>query len=170
MAVSHIVRLTPTGALDLTFQSAASPTRTVVPADDGSGDLYAINYTIVEIIGPTLTSTDVYRLNGDGSLDPSFTPLPPNPVEFSRRINAVLPVGDGSGDIFVGGGNIFLGIGTPAPTVNPDGFRGLVRVNSDGTFDLKSPTPAFPGGVQHMRRAADGTRDTDSEQRAAHAI
>ena len=158
--VNHIVRVTPTGTLDPTFNSGAtSATFAVVPADDGSGDLYVIDWRTIDVIGPENRSIDVYRLNADGSIDSGFTSLPPMPVQFPRSIKAVLPVGDGSGDIFVSGGSIFLGIGTPAPTVNPDGFRGLVRVNSDGTFDLTSPTPAFPGGVQHMRRAADGTRD-----------
>jgi hypothetical protein len=146
--------------LDPTFNSGATgATFAVVPADDGSGDLYVIDWRTIDVIGPENRSLDVYRLNADGSLDPGFTSLPPQISTFARSIKAVLPVGDGSGDIFVGGGNIFLGTGVPAPTVNPDGFRGLVRVNSDGTFDLTSPTPAFPGGVQHMTRAADGTRD-----------
>lgn len=157
VAVKHIVRVTPAGTLDPTFQSAATHTTTVVPADDGTGDLYVINR---RICGPSCEGPNtVYRLNADGSVDSGFTPLMAGTIQFEGTINAVLPVGDGSGDIFVGGNTIFLGTGVPAPTVNPDGFVTLARLNPDGSFDLTSPKPAFNQSVDHLKRAVDGTRD-----------
>jgi hypothetical protein len=158
MPVSHMVLVTPTGTLDPTFLStAATPISNIFPADDGTGDLYVTNFRLT---GPSSGGPGtVYRLNADGSIDSGFTPLSAGVAGFDGSINAALPVGDGSGDIFVGGSTIYLGTGVPAPTTNPDGFRGLVRLNSDGTFDLTSPTPPVPGGVFHMSRAVDGTRD-----------
>ncbi|HZH49737.1 MAG TPA: delta-60 repeat domain-containing protein [Nitrospira sp.] len=150
--VSHIVLVTPTGTLEPSFRSAATPTFTVVPADDGSGDLYVMNWRIIDISGPTTASTDVYRLNANGSVDLAFKTLTTLPFGTLR---AVLPVGDGSGDLFIGGVNIFLGTGDP----NPDNFISLARVNPDGTFDLTSPRPAVNDGVSLLARAVDGTKD-----------
>ena len=64
VAVSHIVRVTPSGTLDETFQSAADPTFTVIPSDDGSGDLYVMNWTLFDIVTQRMvrrTSTDSMR-------------------------------------------------------------------------------------------------------------
>jgi hypothetical protein len=157
VAVSHIVRVTPSGTLDETFQSAADPTFTVIPSDDGSGDLYVMNWTLFDIGSPSNGSTDVYRLNADGSVDPAFTRRTTLPF---GTLHAVLPVEDGSGDLFIGGANI-VNETSPAtsPSNNPSAFSSLLRVNPDGTLDQTSPRPAVNDFVSLMVRAVDGTRD-----------
>lgn len=156
--VPPLVRVTPTGSLDPTLQSAGGNpngregTFTVVPADDGSGDLYVMNWRIVDISSPTVASTDVYRLNANGSVNPAFKTLTTAPFGI---LTAVLPVSDGSGDLFIGGANIFLGTGDP----NPGNLISLARVNPDGTFDLTSPRPDVNDGVSLLARAVDGTKD-----------
>jgi hypothetical protein len=157
VAVSHIVLVTPTGTLDPTFQSVADPTYTVIPSDDGSGDLYVMNWRLFDITSRTNGSTDVYRLNADGSVDPAFirrTTLP------YGELHAVLPVADGTGDIFIGGTFIVNGTSPPtSPENNPSAFSSLIRVHPDGTLNQTSPRPAVNEFVSLMVRAVDGTRD-----------
>jgi hypothetical protein len=157
VGVNHNVRVTPSGSLDPTFQNAGGPTFTVIPANDGSGDLYVMNWRIVDISTRTNASTDVYRLNADGLVDPAFQTLTTLPFGM---VNAVLPVDDGSGDIFIGGTTIVNGTGVPtSPDNNPTAFSSLIRVHPDGTLNQTSPRPAVNEFVSLMVRAVDGTRD-----------
>jgi len=151
-----IVRVTPTGTVDLTFQHAEnSPTHTVVAADDGSGDLYVLSYNILE--NRSEGSSFLYRLNGDGSLDPAFNRLTAMIPLGLGKINTVVPVGDGSGDLFIGGDFILSPSGSPT---DPNAIAGIARVNPDGTLDRTSPRPIRNSfGPTAIVRAVDGTND-----------
>jgi hypothetical protein len=94
--------------------------RSIAPAGDGSGDLY---------VGGDFTSykgTDVFRavrLNADGTVDQDFV----TGTGFNNTVYSIAPVGDGSGDVYVGGAfTSYKG----AP------MNDLVRLNADGTVDL----------------------------------
>ena len=153
--VNHLVRLSPSG-LDPTFQSAADgPTFTVVPADDGTGDLYVLSFGVIDVANSG--SPSLYRMNADGSVDLAFNRFTPSQtLSITPNFTAALPVGDGSGDVFVSG-SFFLnsagGLG------DPNAITGVARINPDGTLDVTSPRPIVNFIPTTMVRATDGTRD-----------
>jgi hypothetical protein len=95
----------------------------------------------------------VQRLLSDGTIDPAFTAGSGALVQ-GGGISSLVPVGDGTGDIFVGGlfGDAIFG--TPA-----DRVPNLVRLNPDGTLDRSSSKPDGTEPVGTMAKAADGTGD-----------
>jgi hypothetical protein len=151
--VVHLVRLNTNGTIDPTFNASASTTsapgvRDLLPAKDGSGDLYVMSYGWADDGGatPTLGSLSVYRRNADGTQDPSFATF----TSFDRLRFFAL-VEDGSGDIFVSGRFVrCCGIDGTVP--------GFVRLNPDGTVDQTSPRPQT-GFPRPMAKATDGTND-----------
>lgn len=109
--------------------------RSLAGAVDGSGDLYAA--------GPfrTYNGKDhkgVIRLNGDGSDDPAFvTDAAPNGA------TVVLPLKDGSGDVYVGGAE-----------------GGLARLNPDGSVDaILQIGSGFAGSVNALAMPDDQGTD-----------
>jgi hypothetical protein len=119
--VNDLVRLNSNGLIDLSFATGTgfnNTVFTVVPAGDGSGDLY---------VGGAFTSyngtqaNDLVRLNQNGTIDLTFA----TGTGFSNTVFSVVPVGDGSGDVYVGGQFTqyqFTSIGR------------FVRLNSTGAF------------------------------------
>jgi len=94
-----LARLTSSGLLDLSFVTGVGFNNgvfTVAPAGDGTGKLY---------VGGAFTSyngtdvNDLVRLNQNGTRDFSFA----TGAGFNDTVNKVLPVADGSGDVYVGG-------------------------------------------------------------------
>jgi len=70
--------------------------RVIVPAGDGSGDIYVGgDFSAYN----SMASNKIIRLNADGSADTTFV----IGTGFSGSVTAIVPVGDGSGDIYVGG-------------------------------------------------------------------
>ena len=151
--VVHLVRLSSNGTIDPTFNASASTTsapgvRDLLPAKDGSGDLYVMSYGWADDGGatPTLGSLSVYRRNADGVQDPSFATF----TSFDRLRFFAL-VEDGSGDIFVSGRFVrCCGLNELVP--------GFVRLNPDGTVDQTSSRPQT-GFPKPMAKATDGTND-----------
>ena len=157
--VAHLIRLNTNGTIDSTFvPEASSFVRNVLPAKDGSGDLYVMTYGQV---GPSsFKPIDVRRRNGDGTLDPvfSFRPVDGSPRTFTL-------VADGSGDIFITGD--FIRVPENTIIARP----GFVRLNPDGSLDetsprLKSdgtpdPTSTWPQLMlpKFLTKATDGTND-----------
>ena len=95
----RLARLNSNGLLDLTFVTGIgfnNTVFTVAPAGDASGKLYAggafTNYNGAEI-------NDLVRLNQTGARDFSFA----IGAGFNDTVLRVMPVGDGSGDLYVGG-------------------------------------------------------------------
>lgn len=142
--VSHLVRLTRTGALDPAFRFAGDfDPGGIAVAEDGSGDVYSVNS------GPDLDcgqealaspqcvyALQIARLNADGSVDPAFSTrhgfpggLPPqsNPA----WIQALLPASNGK-----------LSVGGSLLSYNGVAVSSLIRLNVDGTLDT-----AFAGDV-----------------------
>lgn len=161
--VANIVRVNPNGSLDGTFANTSTTTAFVLaPAKDGTGDLYVA--TFQQVSPSAFRSQGLIRLNQDGTVDPAFNSgvgisPPSNPTD---GILTVVPVEDGTGDIFVGGN--FRVWGDPDP-FGPNAVPGLARVNPDGTLDRTDPTPAIPApvpdtpGVTAIAKAVDGPDD-----------
>lgn len=156
-AVNHLVRLNSNGAIDPTFVPD-SPTWVwnILPAKDGSGDLYIMTYGQV---GPSsFEPLSVERRNADGTVDPAF---------FFRAIDGpprtFALVEDGSGDLFVAGGFLRIDANDLRPgfvRLNPDGILDETspRLNPDGTPD---PTSTWPQVISPsvLTKATDGTND-----------
>lgn len=135
--VSHLVLLTPTGALDPAFRFAADflPGGIAV-AEDGSGDVYAVssgpNLDCGQEPSPNLQcayALQIARLNADGSIDPAFSagngfsgglPSNANPA----WIQSLLPTSNGK-----------LSLGGSLLSYNRIAISSLIRLNVDGTLD-----------------------------------
>jgi hypothetical protein len=135
--VSHLVRLTRTGALDPAFRFAADfDPGGIAVAEDGSGDVYSVHS------GPNLDcgqepppnpqcayALQIARLTADGSVDPAFStghgfpgglPSNANPA----WIQALLPTSNGK-----------LSVGGSLLSYNGVAVSSLIRLNVDGTLD-----------------------------------
>jgi hypothetical protein len=125
----RIIRLSANGAFDPSFATGTGFNNTVhviARAADGSGDLY-VGGAFSAYNGVTVNS--LVRLNDDGTVDPSFL----TGTGFNNTVHWVVPVADGSGDLYVGGAfTAYKGV-----TAN-----NFLRLNADGTVD-----PAFLTGT-----------------------
>lgn len=99
IAASHLIRLNQDGSVDTAFNvgsGANDIVRAIVPANDGSGDLY---------IAGDFTSYDgialkhIARLNADGTAEVTFNPG----NGFDREVFALALANDHSHDIYAGG-------------------------------------------------------------------
>jgi len=116
----------------------------IAPAVDGSGDIY---------VGGEFTSyqgasrNGIVRLNADGSIDNGFAVG----SGFNNVVYSIVPVDDGSGDIYVGG----------AFTSYAGNARNrILRLNADGTIDAGFDVGSgFNSTVRSIALAADGSGD-----------
>jgi hypothetical protein len=143
----RIVRLNADGTIDpglATGVGLNGSVRSIVPAGTQGGTMY---------VGGDFTTYNgiqrirIMRLTANGSLDPVFGAG----TGFDNTVHVIAPVGDGSGDIYVGGAfTDYNGI-----TVNS-----LVRLNADGTVDPAFVTgTGFNNTVFTVVPAADGSGD-----------
>jgi len=152
MPVQNLLRLTPQGTVDPTFTppDGFGGVFKVVPAQDGSGDVYVASYGRLPSLN--VGSQFVIRLNADGSLDSAFDPG--TSVWPDGQIFSIVPVGDGSGDIFVGGRFSHFGTADAAHAVNA-----LARVKATGALERNLPSPQVTGVVSTLAQARDGSGD-----------
>ncbi len=154
--VGAVVRVNPDGSLDSTFNSEAEGVFRIVPAQDGSGDLYTASWLRHM---PSGFASNLSRLNADGTWDPAFQPPGhwPHVLYYEVSVNLMVPIGDGSRDLFAVG--VFLNFDAPQPIAGA--FRGLVRIKPDGTVDLTAPRPQVDptGTVVALVQANDGSGD-----------
>ncbi|HJT22316.1 MAG TPA: delta-60 repeat domain-containing protein [Nitrospira sp.] len=135
--VSHLVRLTRTGALDPTFRFAGDfVPGGIAVAEDGSGEVYAVNSGPDRDCGqasppnPQCAYTlQIARLYANGSVDAAFStehgfpgglPSTGNPA----WIQALLPTPNGK-----------LSVGGSLLSYNGVAVSSLIRLNVDGTLD-----------------------------------
>jgi hypothetical protein len=87
-----LVRVNENGSLDRTFVPPPLVTLGMASAGDTTGDIY--------VSGTILTSSTyvLRRLQPDGSPASSF-----QQPTLNERVNTVVPIGDGSGDVYAGG-------------------------------------------------------------------
>jgi hypothetical protein len=96
---NNLIRLNSNGVRDLSFATGAGFNNTVfhvVPVADGSGDLY-VGGAFTSYNG--LQANEVVRLNQNGTMDLAFS----TGAGFNNPVLRIAPVGDGSGDVYVGG-------------------------------------------------------------------
>lgn len=128
----------------------------IVPAQDGTGDIYVISWLRHS---PSGFVSNLRRLNGDGTWDTVFQP-PGHALSglyLYASVSLMVPVGDGTGDLFAVG--TFPNINAPQPIVGA--YRGLVRLNPDGSADLTQPKPQVDpdSAPSALTPASDGSRD-----------
>src|SRR5215217_1690058 len=135
--VRPVVRLRPDGTLNDSFKltdavggvGSLNLIPAIAAADDGSGDLYVSE--VIVAIDPE-DRAQVWKVSPTGAMTSGFTPgtlrfagpflIDPTPAE----IFAMVPVGDGSGRVYVGGSFAEY---NQAPVPH------LVRLNPNGTID-----------------------------------
>jgi hypothetical protein len=150
-----VVRLHRDGSRDPEFRYTRSAFH-IVPAKDGTGALYV---STNERIAPSgrHASQRVIKLKADGALDQSFDAGQGVAPHWS--IFTIVPVQDGSGDLFIGGNFAGFNDGNPHAA---DAVRLLARLNPDGSLDRTSPRPRLDerhGAVMALVRTDDGSGD-----------
>jgi|GEM_PF-503955 len=106
--VGHdVMRLNSDGTLDTSFATGhgirGNSVNALALARDGSGDLYVGG--LFNSFGSNPDNfDDLLRLNSDGSLDTAFSVGDRFHYATGERISAILPVQNGLGDLYVGGG------------------------------------------------------------------
>ncbi|MBI2933571.1 MAG: hypothetical protein HYY16_18165 [Planctomycetes bacterium] len=147
-SANAIVRLNPDGSRDTAFAVGtgfwATPVRAIAPAVDGSGDVYVGgDFTTYQGVG----ANRIIRLNSDGSADAGFAVG----TGFNSSVYAIVPAGDGSGDVYVGGN---------FTTYQGAGANRIIRLNSDGSAEgtFTSGT-GFNSTVLTIARAPGGSTD-----------
>jgi uncharacterized delta-60 repeat protein len=142
-----ILRLNPDGTMDPGFSTGMGfdgPVYAIVPVGDGSGDIYVGGY-FTEYQG--VARNRIVRLNPDGSVDAGFAAWD----GFDAAVTAIVPAGDGSGDIYVGG--YFTAYQGAA-------CNRIVRLNSNGSIDAGFAVGSgFDSFVLAVCPAADGSGD-----------
>jgi hypothetical protein len=96
---NNIIRLNADGLADTAFVIGTGfnfSVFAIAPAGDGSGDIYVGGFFIAY---NGAGSNRIIRLNTDGSADTAFA----IGTGFNNGVRAIVPAGDGSGDIYVGG-------------------------------------------------------------------
>jgi len=140
---ARIVRLNADGTVDPLFAIGTGFDHTVniiALAGDGTGALY---------VGGAFSTYNgtpanrIVRLNADGTIDQNFVVA----SGFDNPVLTIVPVGDGSGDLYVGGAfTLYKGI---------DAMR-IVRLTSAGSVNFAFPTTTgFDNTVQNMTLADD---------------
>ena len=146
-SINRVVRLNADGSLDSGFIVGGGfdgEVHAIAPADDGSGDVY-VGGDFSSYQG--LNAMDLVRLNADGSLDSGFA----TGNGFVNGIRAIVPAGDGSGGVYVGGN---------FTSYNGADADGLLRLNADGSIDAAFTTGrGFDDDVLGMALAGDGSGD-----------
>lgn len=145
--VHRVVRLHANGSTDTTFTSPAFARglRFVTLQPDGKVLVAATDITL-QLNPPAnalaLAAPTIYRLQSDGSLDGSFTPVALNITGVSANIFGP-PVVDPQGRLYLCGN---------FTTVNGTARSYIARVNSDGTLDTGYPSNLPSGWLSTQGR------------------
>ena len=142
---NNLVRLNEDGSLDATFLTGMgfdNAVQTIAPAD--SGGLYVggafTNYNGTPANG-------LVRLNSNGVINPFLA----TGKGFTNTVFHVVPAGDASGDLYVGGS---------FTTYNDMQANQLVRLNQNGTLDLPFATATgFGNTVLRVLPVGDASGD-----------
>jgi len=139
-AVGYIARLNLDGTLDTVFDTGtgfSSTVNIIVPATDGSGDVY-VGGSFTSYNG-TAVGSGLVRLNDDGSLDLGFS------TGSGWGEDRFTLATDGSGDVYV--------VISSGP--------GIARLNNDGSIDAGFDTglTGFNDEVRAIAAATDGSGD-----------
>lgn len=140
LPIKGIARLHLDGSLDMSFDTGSGiglEVHTIVPATDGSGDVYVSGFPAGDL-GATFENW-LIRLNSDGSLDTDFN------SDFRASESIIALATDGSGDIYLSR--------TEVPYI--------ARLNNDGSIDTGFNTgpSGFNQRVTAIAAASDGSGD-----------
>ena len=126
------------------FKQFNALVQAVVPATDGTGDVYVGGYFTTY---NRTASNRIIRLNEDGFVDPSFT----TGAGFNNAVRTIALANDGSGDVYVGG---------DFTSYNGVTSNRIIRLNADGSadsgFDVGS---GFNSTAQVIVPFTDGSGD-----------
>jgi hypothetical protein len=154
-AVGKVARLNADGTVDPSFRSSgvAGAVVDIIPAQDGTGRLYVAN--IVRVDPSSTGHHAVTRLTPDGTPDPTFRL---QTLSFPAGwIGPIVPVLDGTGDLFIAGVFPEFAIALGRVPVEPL----FLRLNQDRSVDDTSPIPQIPPltYVEGLAKAGDGSGD-----------
>ena len=138
--INRLARLTPTGELDLNFNSGPGPDNLVFSLDEGLNQKTYIGGLFLNVNG--VPRNRIARFNPDGTLDNNFDPgIGPN-----NTVNQVVELPNGK--VLIAGLFTQYG-GVPV--------KYIVRLNSDGTFDPTFDTGEGPNsGIVSFLVQPDG--------------
>lgn len=144
---NFMTRINSDGSIDNGFAVGTGFNNTVFDiaiAPDGSGDVYVTGYFTSYNGTPV---NHIVRLNADGTIDAGFG----IGTGFDADTFRVVPLKDGSGDLYVVG---LFG------DYNGTTRNGIIRINSDGTVDTGfAPSSGLSGGGECIALARDGSGD-----------
>jgi uncharacterized delta-60 repeat protein len=142
-----LLRVLSSGDADPTFRTGAGANDDVYclsEVGDGSGDLWAGGFFDFY---DGASSKGLVRVNHDGTRDPSLS----IGTGFTNYVEAVAPAGDGSGDVYCGGG--FYAFNGAFP-------NNILRLNADGTPEAAFVVGGgFSSNVYALAAAPDGSGD-----------
>jgi hypothetical protein len=143
--VNDMVRMTSTGEINNNFTVSAGFNNTVysvLPAPGGTGVYAGGLFTTFQ----GNTQDYLVKLTSTGALDTTFTGLT---TGFNGQVNAIIPVGDGTNDIYVGGS---------FTQYNGVAASYLVRLTSSGSVSTTDnfSSLGFNGAVQTLATDGDG--------------
>jgi hypothetical protein len=140
--VRPLIRVRPDGTLNPTFTltpsirpftDADNRITCLALADDGSGDVYVAEVFAVPADSQNSPQAGrIWRVRSDGTANTSFImgELTHTPGVIPFRLNTIVPVGDHSGSLYIGG--LF-------DHYNKAAVPSLIRVTSNGTRDSSFP-------------------------------
>jgi uncharacterized delta-60 repeat protein len=144
---NHIARLTPTGAVDMTFDPNANAMVAALYVQSNGQILVGGGFVSFQPNGaasPT-TRSGIARLNSNGTLDPNFDP------ETNDQVVAIQVQLDGK--ILIGGAFSLLDPGLTGGTTN---VNSIARLNSDGSIDTSFLGDTATTGVSAIALTPDG--------------
>lgn len=115
IGANYLIKLNEDGSINSSYKTGAGfnfSVWSITEAKDESGDIY-VGGAFDSYNGTSIKK--IARLNSDGTIDPVFD----SKSVFRSSVFSVIPLKDGSGDIYVGG------------------LEKIVRLNSDGTVDAE---------------------------------
>jgi uncharacterized delta-60 repeat protein len=159
-ASNYLARLNSDGTVDTLYGVESGVDRiveSILPATDGSGDLYVGGY--FSSYNDTTSYTHLIRLKSDGTVDTSFEIDWSWTSKWESGVHCFSTATDGSGDLYVGGGFVVIMHFTNPSFLNTV-TNNITRLNSDGSVDATFEVGnGFDDDVYSISPALDGSGD-----------
>ncbi|MCG7979394.1 MAG: hypothetical protein N0E58_14845 [Candidatus Thiodiazotropha endolucinida] len=157
---NHLARLNSDGTVDTLYGVESGIDRfvkSIVPATDGSGDLYIGGY--FSSYNDITSYTHLIRLKRDGTVDTTFEIDWNWTTVYESGVHCFSAATDGSGDIYVGGGFV-VRMHFTNPSLLNTVTNNITRLNSDGSVDATFEVGnGFDDDVYSISPATDGSGD-----------
>jgi uncharacterized delta-60 repeat protein len=159
-ASNYLARLNSDGTVDTVYGEESGIdhiVKSVVPATDGSGDLYVGGY--FSSYNDTASHTQLMRLNSDGIVDTTFEIDWNWTSRYESGVQCFSTAADGSGDLYVGGGFV-IRVDYSNPSLSDIVTNNIMRLNSDGSVDATFEVGnGFDDDVYSISPTTDGSGD-----------